>query len=263
MSEKENGSGLNGSQADNKKQGKVVHFPGKTERQKRERTIKAKIIKPSSTQKNHPPFLNLENITPFARFITVAMLAVHIPLSLFIDQTTRFEIFYKFGFVAANLTHIGHSFSWSVPLSLITHIFIHGSWMHLMFNGVMALALSIMFERVYGTRRTAIFFFACGIIGALFYLALNPYSTVPLIGASGCISGLFAATIMMLHSTGQMGQLGSLGQRGPWPILGIWLAIILITGFLSGENTAWQAHLGGFLAGAGLYHLLRTGKIRF
>ena len=58
-----------------------------------------------------------------------------------------------------------------------------------------------------------------------------------------------------MHGQGRMGQFGrTLVRYGYWPIVGFWLALMLVIGFLSGANVAWQAHTGGYVAGALLFH---------
>lgn len=259
MNKNTNGTG-NGE--DPNKDEKVIRFPTLADRDRiaREQREAEKRRAKAKRAANDVPFMNLSKITPFVRFLMLAMILVHIPVFLLLGYPARHDVFYIMGFVPADLTNGFTNMPWFAPIGLISHVFIHGSWMHLVFNGVMAMAMGILFERNFGTRTTTIFFFACAIAGACLYLALNPYSTAPVVGASGGISGLFAAAIMLLNDRGQMGPIG---RRGPWPVLGFWLLFMLVAGFLSGENTAWQAHMGGFIAGAGLYYMLRTGRLKF
>lgn len=265
MNDDHNGAGPNGSgnghDKEEAQEETVLRFPTLAERDRlRRERLEEEKRQGQAAQPKSPPFLNIGKITPFARFLVVAIWLVHLPLYLLFDSGERLEAFYVAGFVPGYFTGALDGFPWYAPLGVITHIFIHGGWMHVVFNTVMGLALGIFFERAFGPRTTALFFFACGIAGALFYFLLAPFATVPVVGASGAISGFFAAVIMMLHEQGQMGPIG---RRGPWPILGFWLIFMVLVGFLSGENMAWQAHIGGFVAGAGLYYLLRTGRIRF
>ena len=205
-----------------------------------------------------PPFLNLEKITPLIRFLIAAFVLVHLPLYLLGDAPLRFTVFNELGLVPERLT-TGQNFTWYTPLTFITHMFVHGSWMHLGFNLVMTLALGIFFERTFGPRTTGIFFVLCGIAGGLAYIAYAPFSAAPVVGASGGISGFFGAALMMMHAGGQM---GSLSPKSPWPIIGFWIVLMLVIGLIGG-GIAWQAHIGGFITGVALYEGLRRGKIRF
>jgi len=112
------------------------------------------------------------------------------------------------------------------------------------------------------TKTTIKFYFLCGAAGAIIYFALNPSVSYPVIGASGSISGLFAAALMIMYEQGRLGALtGKLANKGPWPIIFIWAAVMSFIGIIF-NGIAWEAHLGGFLLGAILYHLMRKGKLR-
>lgn len=258
----------NNNEDNSEKSETVIKFPTLAERDRhmrkqREEEARAQKAKQraraASRAANDVPFLNLNRITPFVKYFTAAILLVHTVIFLFLSYPARHDVFIYAGFIPANFTNTLGALPWYAPITFFSHVFIHGSWMHLIFNTVMLLAMGILFERSYGTRATAIFFFACALGGALLQLALTPYSTSPVIGASGGISGLFAAGMMILNDRGQMGKIG---KYGAWPVLGFWLGFMLIAGFLSGENTAWQAHIGGFIAGAGLYYALKTKRIK-
>ena len=170
------------------------------------------------------------------------------------------------------------------PLSLLsplTHIFIHGGWLHLMINAAMGLALSMFFERLYGTRTTLIFSILCALGGAALYMLLNPFTTTPVIGASGIISGFFGAMLLLtLQQIRQQDRIYSsrsiisgqhalkqkvsklMKDRGPWPILIFWGFLMTFFGLLMGGNVSWSAHLGGYATGIALLTLMQKGKIR-
>lgn len=266
---------LNGSgNGHDKKADKIVHFPTLAERdrtrkekQRQERaqeTWRAKNA-PFAGQKNATPFFNFSKIPPFTRVMVMLLIAIHIPLHFLVSSGLKLQILYMCGFVPGYFTGAVGEIPWFAPLGLFTHVLIHSDFMHLTFNAIMMLAFGVFFERIFGARRTGLFFMACGVMGALFYFALNPLSTVPVIGASGSISGLFAAVIMLMHERGQMGGFARFGY-GPWPMIGFWAVLMIVLGLLSGgamgASVAWQAHLGGFLGGAALFHAMRKGLIR-
>jgi membrane associated rhomboid family serine protease len=257
MSKKSNGTEHPAVEsADKDSAEKVVHFPTLAERDRRRKQEQENV---SADPKPGVPFFNLAKLPPFTRFTTATFFIVHITLFVLMDPAERLQAFYAMGFVPGYFTHVLGGFPWFAPLGIVTHLLIHGGWMHLLFNSVMMLAMGTMFERLFGTRTTALFFLLCGFAGAAAYFAFNPFSTVPVIGASGSISGLFGAAIILLY---QQGQLGKIGKRGPWPLVLFWVALMIGTGLIGGGDLAWQAHVGGFLAGIGLLQLLQKGKIR-
>jgi rhomboid family protein len=82
-------------------------------------------------------------------------------------------------------------------LTLITSMFLHGGWEHLLGNMIYLWVFGDDIEAALGRVRFIIFYLAAGIIAALAYIALNPHSTTPLVGASGAISGILAAYLML------------------------------------------------------------------
>lgn len=264
-----NGSG-NGRDPDGKK--KVVKFPTLAERDRmrrkereEEERWRKQYKKQSRTQSkmNNEPFLKVGNIPPFTRILVVALLAVHLPLYLLFNSGTQLAAFYNFGFIPGRFTG-SFEWHWAALLSPFSHALIHGSWMHLLFNAIMGLALGTYFEKTYGTRTASRFFILCVLAGAAIHFALSPFSIVPVIGASGGISGLFGAMIyasIVQNTNHPLTQ--RFGKRGPWPMLIFWGLFIVVPGLLmGGGSVAWQAHLGGYIGGITLIIAIQKGKIR-
>ncbi len=259
--------GSNGSHHNGKGNGRdkkedekrIIRFPSQSEREdsrkKQEKEWRKQYKKERKAQDE--PFFNAGKIPLLTRIIIGLFLAVHIPLYLFFDAADRMEVFSTLGFVPAYYTG-AIEWSWVALLGPFTHIFIHGGWMHLLFNAVMMLAMGMFTETAFGFRRMLIFFVVSGLSGALFYFLISFSSTNPVVGASGSISGLFGVTFLLLHEKGMLGQIG---RRGPMPLIIFW--IVLITGMgLLGGDIAWQAHLGGFLGGIGLLTAMKKGWVR-
>ncbi len=253
MSGKTNGTGNGHGPDSGEEKGKIVHFPSLAERKKK---IEWRMHAAAGRNlKTDVPFFNFKHIPLFTRVLVISFVLAQVALTL-APEDLKIQVIYTFGFMPGYFTGMVKPFPYGAVISPITHIFIHGGWMHLAFNSVMALSLGMFFEREFGTRRTILFFFLCGLGGALFYFLLNPFSESPVIGASGSISGLFAALIMLL---GKRGGLGT-RTRNPWPVLIFWLVFMVLMGTMSGISMAWQAHVGGFLAGIGLFALVQKGK---
>lgn len=153
---------------------------------------------------------------------------------------------------------------------LFAHMALHANLMHIFFNSIWLLIFGAAVARQLGsgTARSGVlpsslflsFFLLSGAAGALFYIALNLRDTVLLVGASGGVSGLFAATLRIM--------LGGRGYFAPGPTrlaplsdrrLLIWSALILVLNFVfavygsvfspGAPNVAWEAHMGGFVFG--------------
>ena len=258
MTNKTNGSG-NGH--DKERDDNIVHMPTLAERDRirKEKQKQEKTWRKQYKKENSAPFFNTGKIPPLTRIFIALFLMVHLPLYLFFDPVQRFDFFHSFGFVPAAFTG-AEEWRWSALVTPLTHIFIHGGWMHLLFNAAMMLVMGMFMETAFGARRMLIFFFISGLSGALFYLVLNPSLTAPVIGASGSISGLFGVTFLILYERGMMGPMG---KRGAWPMIILWIALISGMGMLGGGDVAWQAHLGGFLGGIALFYAMKKGIVRF
>jgi membrane associated rhomboid family serine protease len=139
-------------------------------------------------------------------------------------------------------------------------MFVHGSWMHVILNGLMLMAFGTGVEKWLGTKRMLAFFYVCSVFSALVYFIVKPYGTDPVIGASGGLSGLFAAIMVLLQKRGQFAG----ARYGIWPFVGLWIVISVVfglTGGPGGASIAWVAHIGGFLGGIALINLMIKYKL--
>ena len=170
------------------------------------------------------------------------------------------------------------------PWTLVTYALLHGSWMHVIFNSVWLAAFGSPVARRCGALRFAALALAGTAAGGLLHVLIDPLSAGPLVGASAGISALMAAAARFVF------QPPASGYRGPsWQVppprpaetipellrnrtavsfLAIWLVTNLLFGLASmplvGENAAiaWDAHLGGFIAGFLLFPLLDPREAR-
>lgn len=140
---------------------------------------------------------------------------------------------------------------------LVTHLFLHGGWLHFGFNAVYALAFASPVARFFGINlRGALVFFAfymvCGVLAGFGFIADHLQSHVGAVGASGAIAGLMGASSRLMDGSGRLAPILS---RNVYSVGGSWVAInlfIAFTGFAPGTNgavVAWEAHLAGFGAG--------------
>ncbi len=141
------------------------------------------------------------------------------------------------------------------PLTVITSMFMHGGWMHLIGNMLFLWVLGDNVEDAMGHGRFLVFYVLCGIAAALTHAGLDPDSTVPMIGASGAISGVIGA-YLILHPKAQILTLAFrfFIHIPAFVMLGLWIALQVVNVTMAGESddgggVAWWAHIGGLIAG--------------
>lgn len=139
---------------------------------------------------------------------------------------------------------------------LVGHMFLHAGWLHLFFNVMVLLQVSQPAETRLGLGRFLVLFLGAGLAGAFAYIALNPASDTPAVGASGAACGVFGATLLATRARWTQ----AIADRRVL-LAGFWFlavnvglaALARVAGFLP---IAWEAHLGGFVGGAALYPFL-------
>jgi membrane associated rhomboid family serine protease len=145
-------------------------------------------------------------------------------------------------------------------LTLVTYMFLHGGWLHLIGNMAFLWVFGDNVEDAMGHLRFIMFYVMCGVAAALAHAWAQPQSDVPLIGASGGVAGIIAA-YLMLHPKVKIWVLAL--WRFPIRItafyaLGFWVALQIFSALTSTEeNVAWWAHIGGLAAGALLILFMR------
>ncbi len=174
----------------------------------------------------------------------------------------------RFGFTPASLflgDEIGISDTlYFVCTTLVTSMFLHGDLMHLAGNMLYLWIFGNNIEDVCGHGRYLVFYVLCGVAAALAQTLPDPGSTVPMIGASGAISGVLGAYLFLFPKVRVQViiPIAFFIMRtlpAAW-LLGIWIAFQVFSGVAAGTATsgvAWWAHVGGFVAGMGLIHLFR------
>jgi membrane associated rhomboid family serine protease len=219
------------------------------------------------------------NVPMVVLSLLAAMGFIHglITFVLSVEQSSDFLVL--FAFIPARYDLKLLSELWWVPgwgaavWTFLTYAFIHGNLMHLGFNGVWLLAFGTPVARRFGPLRFLIFFLVSAAIGAAFHLAVHSGERLPMVGASAAISGAMAAAMRFAFQRG--GPLGpsrrndeaayrvpakrlSVMLREPRLVVFmiVWFGVNLLFGLgivsLPGESDmpiAWEAHIGGFLAG--------------
>jgi len=149
-------------------------------------------------------------------------------------------------------------------LALLYSMFMHGSWIHLLGNMLFLWVFGNNIEDRLGTAKYLGFYVVAGVVATAAHIAVQPASTVPLVGASGAIAGVMGMYLVLFPNV-QIRSLILLGFfilfrdiSAKW-LLGIWLVSQFFVN--PNEGVAWMAHVGGFVFGVMAGLLLRaTGE---
>ncbi|MDF0649970.1 MAG: rhomboid family intramembrane serine protease [Nitrospira sp.] len=154
-------------------------------------------------------------------------------------------------------------------LTLVTSMFLHGSWMHLLGNMLYLWIFGNNIEDVMGHTKFVLFYVLSGILAALSHALTDPSSQIPMVGASGAISAVLGAYILLFPHAHVLVLLPMIGMTrvAAGIVLGMWFMTQLISGGMSvgatGGGVAFFAHIGGFIAGMALIGLFKRKDVRF
>jgi membrane associated rhomboid family serine protease len=173
----------------------------------------------------------------------------------------------EFGLVPCRLTGACRSGA-DLPspiLTIFTSMFMHGGLFHVGGNMLYLWIFGNNVEDTLGHTRYLIFYLACGAVAALAQTAIGPGSAVPMVGASGAVSGVLGAYLLLFpHAYVTtlliLGFYFRLVQIPAVVVLGFWIVVQVLNGlgsFGASGGVAFFAHIGGFLAGMGLLFVLR------
>ena len=181
---------------------------------------------------------------------------------------------YQYGMIPARLFGMAKLRSHFVPIpasaTVLTSMFLHGGWLHLGLNMLFLWVFGGKVEESMGHSRFLIFYLLCGVAAAVAQAIMSPGSTLPMVGASGAISGVLGA-YFLLHPLASIRVLFFLGfipivAHVPALIfLGLWFATQTLSAtfsVVSEPGVAVWAHIGGFLAGMLLTPFLRQSSVK-
>ena len=145
-------------------------------------------------------------------------------------------------------------------VSLLTSMFLHGGWMHILGNMLFLWVFGRNVEDLIGGSRFLVFYIVCGICAGVIHIVTNPYSTVPTIGASGAIAGVMGAYLVKFPRARIVTLVFYIFittlEIPAAVLLVFWFATQFVSGIGSlaetdytGGGIAFFAHVGGFLTG--------------
>jgi len=152
------------------------------------------------------------------------------------------------------------------PFNVLTSMFLHGSWMHVLGNMWFLWIFGNNIEDSMGRLRYIVFYLACGVAAAMAQVFLNPASPIPMVGASGAISGVMGA-YLILYPRVRVFCIIPIGifpisiALPAWTMLIYWAGLQTFSGLIGmmgaqdEGGVAFGAHVGGFLAGVILIKL--------
>lgn len=215
---------------------------------------KARFVHQKAVPVSEPIF----HLPPVVKYLCLANIAAFLTGKIFPELLTN-ERLYALAFVPAR--YFG-----TEPLNMaglwspLTHMFLHAGWIHISINVGMLMAFGAATEKALGGRKLLLIYFATGVLGAFTHALVFSTSEGPLIGASGGVSGLFGAALMMLYAQDMLGQ----GYKKLLPFILVWIGTSLFFGFFGVPGVdnpiAWTTHIGGFIAGLLLYNPVRRLK---
>jgi membrane associated rhomboid family serine protease len=164
---------------------------------------------------------------------------------------------------------VARDLSPTIPLpfwtTLITSMFLHGGWMHLLGNMLYLWIFGDNLEKTMGHARFIFFYLACGIAAGLAHILVSGGSNVPTVGASGAISGVLGGYLVLFpRNRIRVLSRGGVVAMPAIAVLGFWILIQFVNGIgslgvtIETGGVAYMAHIGGFVTGAILVKLLAT-----
>jgi membrane associated rhomboid family serine protease len=190
-------------------------------------------------------------------YITWALMAANVLIFLsyvqtFSDARALSQVYYTYALIPARLS------AGEVPYTLLTSMFLHGGWMHLLGNMLFLFIFGDNIEDEMGHAPFLLFYLAAGLAAAFLQYATGPTSQIPVVGASGAIAGVMGAYLLLfpkarVHILIFLVIIIRVIPIPAWIMLGIWLATQFFGGFSAVPETggvAYLAHAGGFIAGA-------------
>lgn len=199
------------------------------------------------------PMLNLpRGVKSLCSILLLVYLALEITSHLF-NPTIKQTILLNWAFIPARFSGEFTFLAYTI-LTPITYTLFHGGLFHLLINTIMLLAFGSGFEKNFGTTKLMVTFWGSSLIAALAHFIIDFQSMVPMVGASGGISGLFAGLLLTMQRSGQLSP-----NQKLFPIVLVFIGISFLFGLFNssgGNSVAWAAHIGGFVGGLLITHII-------
>jgi len=179
-----------------------------------------------------------------------------------VDMTGVIPITNSAGEVLGQIQH----FPTSLPVyfNFIISVFMHGDIMHIFGNMLFLFIFWDNLENLLGHVRFAVFYLVVGIAAALAQVFMDPSSAIPMLGASGAISGVLGGYLVLFPQRQVRAIIFNFLTTVPaFVALGLWIGYQILLGYLApaGQGgVAYAAHIGGFIAGVALIKVFAIGR---
>ena len=214
-----------------------------------------------------------DNPTLTFPFVTIGLIALNIIVFIWeIMQPGGQQIPLMYGAIPHNLFSLEKTQPISPAMTIFTSMFLHAGLLHVAGNMLYLWIFGNNIEDSLGHFRFLLFYLFSGIVAAFGHAFTDSQSMIPMIGASGAVSGILGAYILLfpqarVHTLIFFGFFFQVVRIPAVIVIGFWIAIQLISGFaskgaLQQGGVAWFAHIGGFLAGLLTIKLWLLGKRR-
>ncbi len=209
----------------------------------------------------------IKDRNPTYRFpvVNIAIIVANIAIFLYeVSLGPRLESFFlRFGVVPLDFSTSFNSSHGSVAtyVPILSSMFLHGGWLHLGGNMLFLWIFGDNVEDKLGHGRYFVFYVMCGIAASLVHIVIDPSSGMPTVGASGAISGVLGAYLLMFPKARVVTLIPififvHVAELPAFIVLGFWFVLQFFSGLVSlGYQTAgmggvaWWAHVGGFVSG--------------
>jgi membrane associated rhomboid family serine protease len=199
-------------------------------------------------------------VLPYVTWGLIALNVIAFLIQTSADAEAAKAILASFGATPAAVFHeVRQPGLLPAELTLVTSMFLHGGWEHLLGNMIYLWVFGDDIEEALGPVRFIVFYLLCGIAAALAYSVLDIHSTTPLVGASGAISGILAA-YLLLRPCAKVSVFVLrvvVRVRAYWVIGGWALLQLFLLANRTDDDVAYIAHVGGLVAGVALFLALR------
>jgi membrane associated rhomboid family serine protease len=220
-------------------------------------------------------------ITPVVNY---AFIGINVLVFLLLQQLGSNEAFdYAYSLVPKEITsgvdlvgpqaiQVGNEVArvnhYSTPLpvyfNFLSSMFMHGGIMHIVGNMMFLWVFGDNLENLLGHVRFAAFYIFCGIAAAVAQILMGPDSVIPMLGASGAISGVLGGYLLLFPQRRVRALIFNFLTEVPAIIaVGLWIAYQLVLGYLTPSGTggvAYAAHIGGFIAGLVSIKIFAIGR---